>query len=90
MWKCDRDGSMFENKKDADAHDKELELGSAFSQLLEQIIPDVDEKKSEEFGLFLARHKNQIMQACKGKPEVLDEIFSGSDNVTALESVEAG
>jgi len=81
---------MFENKKDADAHDKELELGSAFSQLLEQIIPDVDEKKSEEFGLFLARHKNQIMQACKGKPEVLDEIFSGNDNVTALESVETG
>jgi len=80
---------MFENKKDADAHDKELELGSAFSQLLEHIIPDVDEKKSEEFGLFLARHKNVIMQACKGKPEVLDEIFS-SNNVTSLESVEAG
>ncbi|MCV6613398.1 MAG: YebG family protein [Cellvibrionaceae bacterium] len=24
VWKCDRDGKMFENKKDAEEHDKML------------------------------------------------------------------
>ena len=86
MWKCDRDGKMFDNKKDAEAYDKELELGYAFTQILEQIIPDIDEQKAEEFGLVLARNKEQVVQACKGKPEALDVILN-PDNVTQLEAV---
>ena len=88
MWKCDRDGAMFDNKKDADAHDKELELGSAFTQLLEQTIPGIDDAKAEEFGLLLARHKELVIKACKGNPEALEEVNNTQDNVTQLAAAE--
>ncbi len=88
MWKCDRDGAMFDDKKTADAHDKMLELGEVFSRLLEQVIPDVDEARAEEFGLILARNKEQVIAACKGKVEAMDELLSGPDNVTRLEAAE--
>jgi dsDNA-binding SOS-regulon protein len=88
MWKCDRDNSMFDNKKEADAYDKMLELGEHFSMLLEKIIPQVDEKAAEEFGLVLARNKELVLQACKGRPEAIAEIFKEkeSDNVTKLKA----
>ncbi len=88
MWKCDRDGAMFDDKKAADAHDKMLELGEVFTRLLEQVIPGVDESKAEEFGLILARHKEQVVLACKGKVEAMEEVISGPDNVTRLEAAE--
>jgi dsDNA-binding SOS-regulon protein len=75
-WMCDRDNSMFDNKKDADAYDKMLELAEGFSALLQQHIPNVDESKAEEFGIFLAKNKDAVMQACKGRVEALDEIDS--------------
>ena len=74
MWKCDRDGSMFENKKDADAHDKMLELGEQFTSQHESQIKGIDEAQAESFGLLLAKHKDLIVLACKGKPEMLEEI----------------
>ncbi|WP_295873351.1 YebG family protein [uncultured Zhongshania sp.] len=84
-WMCDRDNSMFDNKKDADAYDKMLELAEGFSALLQQHIPDVDETKAEEFGIFLAKNKEAIMQACKGRVEALEEIDSQTvDNVRPL------
>ncbi|MBW2941058.1 YebG family protein [Zhongshania aquimaris] len=84
-WMCDRDNSMFDNKKDADAYDKMLELAEGFSALLQQHIPDVDETKAEEFGIFLAKNKEAIMQACKGRVEALEEIDSQAiDNVRPL------
>lgn len=76
MWKCDRDGSMFEEKKQADAYDKMLELGEQFTAVLEKEISGIDEKSAEAFGLLLANNKDLIVQACKGRPEVLDELIS--------------
>lgn len=89
MWKCDRDGTMFDDKKAADAYDKMLELGEVFTRLLEQVIPDVDESKAEEFGLILARNKEQVVLACKGKIEAMEAVIAGPDNVTQLETAEA-
>lgn len=89
MWKCDRDGSMFEDKKAADEHDKMLELGEVFSRLLQKVIPDVDELKAEEFGLIMARNKEQVMLACKGKIDAMEEVISGPDNVTQLHVAES-
>lgn len=84
-WMCDRDNSMFDNKKDADAYDKMLELAEAFSALLQKHIANVDESKAEEFGIFLAKNKEAVIQACKGRVEALDEIDSqAADNVRAL------
>lgn len=84
MWKCDRDGSMFDNKKDADAYDKLLELGESFAQLMIDQIQGIDEKQAEEFGLLLARNKELVVQACKGKPEMLDDISDAENNVTKI------
>lgn len=90
MWKCDRDGSMFDDKKEADAYDKMLELAEQFTALLESQIADVDEKSAEAFGLLLAKNKDLVVQACKGKPEILNELLDPdtgtSDSVTEITS----
>lgn len=88
MWKCDRDGAMFEDKKLAEEHDKMLELGDVFTRLLERVVPDIDESKAEEFGLILARNKEQVMLACKGKFDAMEELIAGPDNVARLEVAE--
>jgi len=75
MWKCDRDGSMFDNKKEADAHDKMLELGEQFTALLESQISGIDESQAESFGILLAKNKELLIQACRGKPDALIEII---------------
>jgi dsDNA-binding SOS-regulon protein len=74
MWKCDRDGTMFDDKKEADAYDKMLELAEQFTVLLESQIPNVDAAMAEQFGLLLSKNKETIIQACKGRPELIDTI----------------
>jgi len=87
-WMCDRDNSMHSSKKEADAHDKMLELAEAFTLLLESKVKGIDELQAEEFGLFLARNRDQVIQACKGKPELLGEIDSeGDPKVTPIKAV---
>ena len=44
VWKCDRDNSMFTNKKDAEEHDKMLELAENITALIDSNIEGVDEK----------------------------------------------
>ncbi len=88
MWKCDRDDTMFDSKKDADAHDKMLELADNFRLLLEQQIDGISEQDAENIGLLLSKHKHLIITACKGKPEALLEIGNESQpeesNITPL------
>ncbi len=83
VWKCDRDGSMFEDKKDAEEHDKMLELAANLTSLLEQHFPNLDEATSEAIGLLLAERRDILARACKGKPELLLEP-EPSSNVTQL------
>lgn len=71
VWKCDRDGSMFEDKKVAEAHDKMLELAESITQLIELNIKTVSEKDAEEIGLLLAKRSEDLVKACKGKPDAL-------------------
>ncbi len=88
MWKCDRDDSMFDSKKDADAHDKMLELAENFGLLLEKKIAGISEKDAENIGLLLSKNKDTLIAACKGKPELLLEIGSEkqseASNITPL------
>lgn len=86
MWKCDRDGSMFENKKDADAYDKMLELGEGFAAFIESQVEGVDEALAENIGLALARHKDRVVAACKGKTEAL-ELSEDDDSAELDEKV---
>ena len=84
-WMCDRDNTMFDSKKEADAHDKMLELAEQFTALLQREISDVNEAQAEDFGILLARHKELLMQACKGKVDALDDIRSATtDTVRKL------
>ena len=86
MWKCDRDDSMFENKKEADAYDKMLELAEAFTAMLEKQAGSINEQDAEQLGLLLSKHKDQLISACKGKPELLFKLGEKQpdSNVTEL------
>ncbi|MBU3070673.1 YebG family protein [Aestuariicella sp. G3-2] len=83
VWKCDRDGSMFDNKKDAEEHDKMLELAANITSLIEQEV-QIDEELSEAIGLLLAKRRDALAKACKGKPEILLEDTDDSNNVTPI------
>ena len=87
VWKCDRDGAMFADKKDAEEHDKMLELAENISALLESNIKDLDEKTSEAIGLLLASRREDLAKACKGKPEVLLEERNQIDKDSKVASI---
>lgn len=84
VWKCTRDGAMFEDKKAAEAHDKMLELAANITSLIEAEISGVDEKAAEEIGLMLAKRSEVLAKACKGKPELLLEAEVPADNVQPI------
>lgn len=88
MWKCDRDDSMFNNKKDADAYDKMLELAENFSLFLGKKIEGISEQDAENIGLLLSKNKNVLIAACKGNPDLLLDIGSEdqveASNITPL------
>ena len=71
MWKCDRDDTMYESKKEADAHDKMLELAENFSLFLGKNIQGISEKDAENIGLLLSKNKAVLIAACKGDPDLL-------------------
>ena len=76
VWQCDRDGSMFEDRKLAEEHDKYLELAANITQLIEDNIPGIDEKYTEAIGLLLAQRRELLAKACKGKPDELLQPFT--------------
>lgn len=100
-WMCDRDNTMFDTKKDADAYDKMLELGEQFTKVVEAFIPDIDEKQAEELGIFLSKNKDAVMAACKGSSSALTDVLStkeeqkdiqeddDSDKVTPIKEAQA-
>ena len=79
---------MFNNKKDADAYDKMLELAEKFSLFLGKQIEGISEQDAENIGLLLSKNKNVLIAACKGKPDLLLDIGSEdqmeASNITAL------
>jgi len=79
---------MFDNKKDADAHDRMLELAENFSLLLGRQIEGISEKDAENIGLLLSKNKSVLIAACKGNPDLLLDIGSDgpqeASNITPL------
>lgn len=86
MWKCDRDDTLFDDKKAAEEHDKMLELAANISCWLEKEISDLSEDTSEAIGMLIAKNKENMQKAMKGKPEILllDEPVESTDNVTSI------
>lgn len=73
MWQCDRDGSMFADKKAAEEHDRMLELAECLTGFLHNQMT-LDDTIAEEIGLLLARNKELLVRAFKGKPTLLLEL----------------
>lgn len=73
IYMSDRDktGKTFVSKKDADEHDKKLELAENLSVFLGQRLTFLNDKQREDIGFLLAEHRELLAQALKGKPEVL-------------------
>lgn len=73
IYMSDRDktGKTFVSKKDADEHDKKLELAENLSVFLGQRLSFLNDKQTEEIGFLLAEHRELLMHALKGKPEAL-------------------
>jgi dsDNA-binding SOS-regulon protein len=84
-WMCDRDNTMFDSKKEADAYDKMLELAEQFTALLQAKVTGVDEEQAEEFGIFLARNKDQVAKACKGDCAALAGILNPAVEDSAVD-----
>lgn len=84
VWKCTRDGAMFEDKKAAEAHDKMLELAANITTLIESEVKGVDEQAAEEIGLMLAKRRDVLAKACKGKPDLLLDAENPTDNVQPI------
>ena len=78
MWKCDRDGSMFASKKDAEAYDRMLELAEGFAAVIEANFERISEEDAEAIGVLLAKHKDAVVAACKGNADALAAI--GTDD----------
>ncbi|GAA6167543.1 YebG family protein [Sessilibacter corallicola] len=97
VWKCDRDGAMFDNKKDAEEHDSMLELAANITSLIENQVDGLDEESAEKIGLVLAKRRDALAKACKGKPDILleeltqpnepSDSHSNADNLTQLSEV---
>ena len=73
MWRVDRDGSMFTDKKAAEEHDRMLELADGITNMLEAHF-EINDRVAEEIGLLISRNKDAFARALKGKPEALQEI----------------
>ncbi|WP_018013556.1 YebG family protein [Teredinibacter turnerae] len=82
VWKCDRDGSMFDDKKAAEAHDNMLELAANITQLIESRISGISDENLEAIGLLLAKNSDALAKACKGKPSVLLELEEADTETT--------
>jgi hypothetical protein len=66
-----------------------LELAENITALIEQNIDGVDESALEEIGLLLARRRDVLARACKGKPELLLQEEAAGDNVADIKSAKA-
>ncbi|ABC31828.1 uncharacterized protein conserved in bacteria [Hahella chejuensis KCTC 2396] len=75
LYMSDRDPSqqMFKSKKEADEHDKKLELAEGVSHFLAQRLTSLNEGLAEEIGMLVANHKEAFATAFKGKVDVLFE-----------------
>ena len=82
----DPEKRTFTDKKEADALDKKLEFAENLCLFLEARVEGIGEKMAEEIGLLIADHKDQMLIALKGKPEVLAEAGQEKGNIESINS----
>ena len=91
LYMSDRDQSKtFSDKKEADNYDKMLELAENVSLWMERSVEGLNETQTEAIGLLLARNKDKLLLALKGKPEQLLETEKAeTDNDEKVTSISA-
>ncbi|MCG8613865.1 MAG: YebG family protein [Pseudomonadales bacterium] len=83
LYMSDRDPQKrtFTDKKEADAHDKKLELAENIQCFIENNLEDLSETQCEKLAMLIAENKERFLTALKGKPEVLSETDAEPDDV---------
>ncbi|MCL6270911.1 YebG family protein [Sansalvadorimonas sp. 2012CJ34-2] len=69
---------MFADKKAAEEHDRMLELADNLTSFLQSQMT-ISDNAAEEIGLLMARNKEALSRAFKGKPEMLFELMSNDE-----------
>jgi uncharacterized protein len=74
IYMSDRDpqGQTFTDRKAADDYDKMLEIAEVISESVQQHLKGLSEEQAEEFGLFIAKNKDQFATLLKGKTSDFD------------------
>ena len=74
IYMSDRDpkGPTFTDRKAADDYDKMLEIAEVITASVQHCMKDVSEELAEEFGLLIAKNKEQFMNVLKGKTTDFD------------------
>ncbi|HDS0957134.1 TPA: YebG family protein [Pseudomonas putida] len=70
----DKENKMFANRKEAQEYDQMLEIGLSIAETLERSFPDMDERRCEDLGIFIAKNRGAFTSAFKGKVDELTEI----------------
>ncbi len=88
MWQCDRDGSIFSDKKSAEEYEKLLELASNITLWLKNTFSTLDHELAENIGLLIAENKETLIKAFKGKVDVIDQLIAPDKSKKVLENDE--
>lgn len=56
----------FSSKKEADAHDKMLEIAEGLFEFLQKAEPDIAADKLDELSFFIAKNRDQFAKLLKG------------------------
>lgn len=73
LYMSDRDPqkTIFTSKKEADAHDKKLELAEAICEFLQGHISSLSDETADQIAMLIAENKDAFMNALKGRPDLL-------------------
>ncbi len=74
LYMSDRDPqkTLFTSKKEADAHDKKLELAESICEFLQTNIAELSDESADQIAMLIADHKDLFLTALKGRPDLLN------------------
>jgi len=81
--------TVFENKKDADAHDKKIAATSTLKTFIETQVPNIDSDSAKLLVEQISINAEAIIKTLKGKPQDLINIMkalspTNSDNESGI------
>ena len=65
---------LFMDKAEADRHDKMLELAELLTEVLQKVVPSLNDAQGEELGIYMAKNREIFAKAFKNQPDALSEL----------------